>query len=85
MEFFFNQSPNNGGDFGNMPQLVPNGGALELDFTRLTDTGSTTGELMISSDLTTWTPALLGVDYTVAASVVTGDETAGPIRLSYWH
>ena len=85
MEFFFNQSPNNGGDLSNLPKLVPNGGALELDFTRLTDTGSTTGELMISSDLTTWTPALLGVDYTVAASVVTGDETAGPIRLSYWH
>ena len=76
MEFFFNQSPNNGGDLGNLPKLVPNGGALELDFIRLTDTGSTTGELMISSDLTTWTPALLGVDYTEAASVVTGDETA---------
>jgi uncharacterized protein YjiK len=76
VEFFFNQNPNNGGDFGNMPQLVPNAGALELGFTRLTNTGSTTGELMLSSDLNTWTPALLGLDYTVASAVVTGDETA---------
>ena len=76
VEFFFNQNPNNGGDFGNMPRLVPNGGALKLDFTRLTETGSTIGDLVVSNDLNTWTPALLGVDYTVASSIVTGDETA---------
>lgn len=76
VEFFFNQNPNNGGDFGNMPQLVPNAGALELAFTRLTNTGSTTGELMVSSDLNTWTAALPGLDYTVASAAVTGDETA---------
>ncbi len=76
VEFYFNQNPNNGGDFGNMPKLVSNGGALELDFTRLTDTGSITGGFEVSNDLNTWTPALLGVDYTVASSVVSGDETA---------
>ena len=76
VEFFFNQNPNSGADFGNLPELVSDNGALKLEFTRLTDTGSTTGALMISNDLTTWTPALLGVDYTVASSVVTGDETA---------
>jgi hypothetical protein len=76
VEFFFNQNPNNGGDFGNMPLLVPNGGALELDFTRLNEVGATTGTLQVSTDLTSWTSALLGTDYTVASSVVTGDETA---------
>jgi uncharacterized protein YjiK len=76
VEFFFNQNPNNGAGFANMPQLVPNGGAMELDFTRLTNTGSTSGVLEMSGDLTTWTPALAGIDYTVASSVVTGDETA---------
>jgi hypothetical protein len=76
VEFFFNQNPNDGSDFGNLPRLVPNAGALELDFTRLTDTGGTTGELMVSSDLATWTAALQGIDFTVASSLVTGDETA---------
>jgi hypothetical protein len=74
-EYFFNQNPNNGSDFANMPRLVPNGGAMELDFTRLTAAGSA-GTLLVSCDLQTWTDALLGIDYTVASSVVTGDETA---------
>jgi len=76
VEFFFNQNPNNGGDFGNMPQLFPNAGALELAFTSLTNTGSTIGTLQISCDLETWTNAILNLDYTVASAVVTGDETA---------
>ena len=74
-EYFFNQNPNSGSDFGNIPQLFQNGGAMELDFTRLTAAGSA-GKLLISSDLQTWTNALLGIDYTVASSVVTGAETA---------
>ena len=76
VEFFFNQNPNNATNFANMPQLFPNAGAMELDFTRLTNTGAVNGELMVSNDLNTWSPALLGIDYTVASSVVTGDETA---------
>jgi uncharacterized protein YjiK len=75
VEFFFNQNPNNGGDFGNMPQLFPHAGALALGFTRLTDTGSTTGTPEVSCDLETWTDALPGIDYTVANSLVNGDET----------
>jgi hypothetical protein len=76
VEFFFNQNPNHGGDFGNLPLLVPNGGAFELDFTRLNDLGATTGTLKVSTDLTSWTNALPGTDYTVASSIVSGDETA---------
>lgn len=76
VEFFFNMNPNNGAGFANMPQLFPNGGALELDFTRLTNFAGVGASLQLSSDLTTWTSALLGLDYTVASSVVTGDETA---------
>ena len=76
LEYFFNQNPNNGSSFGNMPQLFPNGGALELDFTRLTETGSTIGTLEISCDLASWTDALLGIDYTVLSSTVNGPETS---------
>ena len=76
VEFFFNMNPNNGAGFANMPQLFPNGGAMELDFTRLTNFTGVGATLQLSGDLTTWTPALLGLDYTVASSVVTGDETA---------
>lgn len=76
VEFFFNQNPNSGSGFANLPQLVSAGGALSLGFTHLTNTGETTGELMVSGNLNSWTSALLGVDYTVASSVVTGEETA---------
>jgi uncharacterized protein YjiK len=75
-EFFFNQNPNNGAGLGNLPRMVPNAGALELDFTRLTATGATTGTLQTSGDLLTWTDALQGIDYTVASSVPSGSETA---------
>jgi uncharacterized protein YjiK len=76
VEFFFNQNPNNGAGLGNLPRMVPNAGALELDFTRLTSTGTTTGVLETSGDLLTWTDALPGIDYTVASSVPSGSETA---------
>ena len=39
-----------------------NAGALELDFTRLTSTGTTTGVLETSGDLLTWTDALPGIE-----------------------
>lgn len=76
VEYFFNQNPSQAGGVSHTPQLFSNAGAQELDFTRLTDTGSTKGNLLVSGDLTTWTPALPGIDYTVASSVANGDETA---------
>ncbi|MCW1924280.1 lamin tail domain-containing protein [Luteolibacter arcticus] len=76
VEYFFNQSPNNGSDTGNTPQLVSNGGALELDFTRLTNAGGMIGSLEVSGDLATWVPALSGLDYVPAGAVVNGTETA---------
>ncbi len=75
VEFFFNQNPNSASDFGNLPLLVPNGGALELDFA-INNLSGLPGNLEVSNDLASWTNALLGVDYTVASSVATGDETA---------
>jgi uncharacterized protein YjiK len=75
LEFFFNQSPNNPGDFANLPHVLADGGGLSLAFTRLTSTPGATGALKFSGDLDTWTPALLGLDYTVGSSVVNGDET----------
>ncbi len=76
LEYFFNMNPSAGGNFGNMPKLQPNNGALELAFTRLTDTGSVLGELQVSSDLHSWTPGLLDVDYAISSAIVTDDETA---------
>ncbi|MES2440877.1 MAG: SdiA-regulated domain-containing protein [Verrucomicrobiota bacterium] len=76
VEFFFNANPNSGSISDNLPKLVSNNGAQELDFTRLTDTTGVGAELLVSSDLNSWTRALAGLDYTVASAVVTGDETA---------
>ncbi|MES2474164.1 MAG: esterase-like activity of phytase family protein [Verrucomicrobiota bacterium] len=76
VEFFFNQNPNSGGASSNMPQLVANGSALEMDFTRLTDAGGMTGRLQLSGDLTTWSDAIENLDYSVASTTVNGDETS---------
>ncbi len=76
VEFFFNLNPNAGGDFANLPQMVPNGGAQELDFTLLNNAANIEGDLQVSGDLVTWSPALSGVDFTLASSVVNGDETS---------
>ncbi|MCW1886864.1 esterase-like activity of phytase family protein [Luteolibacter flavescens] len=75
MEFFFNQSPNSGADLANLPKVFANGGGLQLGYTRLTNAFGLNGELQVSGDLQGWTPAILGLDYTVASSVVNGDET----------
>ncbi|MGL4401995.1 MAG: lamin tail domain-containing protein, partial [Luteolibacter sp.] len=45
VEFFFNANPNNGAGFGKFPQIFPNAGTLELDFTRLTDSTGVNGEM----------------------------------------
>jgi 2',3'-cyclic-nucleotide 2'-phosphodiesterase (5'-nucleotidase family) len=76
VEFFFNLNPNAGGDFANLPQMVPNGGAQELDYTLLNNAANIEGDLQVSGDLVTWSPALSGVDFTLASSVVNGDETS---------
>lgn len=75
IEYFFNQNPNHGGDLANMPGIRSNNGALEFGFSRLTDAGGLDDELLVSSDLMTWIPALSGTDYTSASEVVNGDET----------
>ena len=76
LEYFFNQNPNRGESSGHTPQLIANNGVVTLDFTRLTDTGGLTARLMVSSDLSSWAPAVLGLDYTVASAVTNGQETA---------
>lgn len=82
VEYFFNQSPNSGSDNGNLPQILSNNGALEFGFTRLTDAGGLNGDLFVSSDLSTWAPALSGIDYSLASEVVDGDETIVTYTLS---
>jgi hypothetical protein len=81
VEYFFNQSPNSGSDNGNLPQIVSNGGAKELRFT-INNQSTSGGLLEVSSDLAVWSDALNGVDYTVAGSVVNGDETTVTYALS---
>ncbi len=74
LEFFFNQNPNNGADQENLPKLVPNGNALAMQLAYNNQT-PLSGALQVSSDLTTWDNGFLGVDFSVASSVVNGDET----------
>jgi hypothetical protein len=76
VEYFFNQNPNRRENSGHMPQLVSKHGSFALDFTRLTQTGMVAGKLQASSDLSNWTSALLGIDYSVASAVTNGEETA---------
>ncbi|MEK7948955.1 SdiA-regulated domain-containing protein [Luteolibacter soli] len=76
MEYFFNLNPNNAGDYSNLPQVTSNGGALQLGYTLLNNAYGVAGSLQTSSDLDAWTPALPGLDYTLASSVVNGDEIA---------
>ncbi|MFM2196989.1 MAG: Trifunctional nucleotide phosphoesterase protein YfkN precursor [Verrucomicrobiota bacterium] len=75
IEYFFNQSTNSGTDIGNSPEIVDNGGAKELHFT-INNSSTISGYLEVSRDLTNWFRGLPGIDYTVADSVVNGDETA---------
>lgn len=75
LEFFFNANPNQAGDSGKLPKLAYGANGMQLGFTRLTDPGQVLGELSFSTDLTSWTPAISGFDYTVASTVVNGDET----------
>ena len=81
VEYFFNLDPNDAGDSGNLPQLVPAGGAMNLGFTLLNGLTGVTGNLEISNDLTTWTDAILGVDYTVASSTNHGADTTFSLAL----
>ncbi len=74
LEYFFNQNPNNGADLENMPKLVADGTAKALQFVFNNET-TLTGDLQISSDLSTWETALPGVDYTVASAVANGSDT----------
>jgi uncharacterized protein YjiK len=74
-EYFFNENPNNGSGFTHLPSLVPNGGALELDFTTLNTLVGVTGTLEVSGDLTSWAAAISGLDYTLAAETDNGDDT----------
>ena len=76
VEYFFSQDPNDPADLANLPRVIADGGDLSLSFSRLTSTPGTTGALEFSGDLGTWTPALPGLDYIVANSVVNGDETS---------
>ncbi|RYD39743.1 MAG: esterase-like activity of phytase family protein, partial [Verrucomicrobiaceae bacterium] len=75
VEYFFNQNPNSASGFGNLPNVASNNGALEFGFTRLTDAGGLEGELLVSGDLTSWVPALSGIDFTSSSELVNGNET----------
>ncbi|MEM1086053.1 MAG: hypothetical protein AAGI48_18225, partial [Verrucomicrobiota bacterium] len=74
-EYFFNQSPNDAGDLGNLPRIVKNGNDLELHFTRLTLIDDASGVLQVSSTLGGWVPAVVDVDYEVVSETPVGDET----------
>ncbi|MEP4079094.1 MAG: hypothetical protein ABJO14_14850, partial [Haloferula sp.] len=80
-EYFFNQSPNDASDVGNLPKVIRNGDDMELHFTRLTEIDDATGVLQLTSNLSSWPPAVLGVDYEVVSETVVGVETMVVYRL----
>jgi hypothetical protein len=80
LEYFFNSSPNSGGDRDNLPTVVMNGNDLEFRFTYL-NTTVFTGFLQCSEDLIAWANAIPGVDYEVITDTVNGVETAVRYRI----
>jgi uncharacterized protein YjiK/phosphodiesterase/alkaline phosphatase D-like protein/2',3'-cyclic-nucleotide 2'-phosphodiesterase (5'-nucleotidase family) len=80
LEYFFNSSPNSGGDRDNLPTVTMNGADLEFRFTYLNNTVFT-GFLQCSEDLINWASAIPGVDYEVITETVNGVETAVRFRI----
>jgi hypothetical protein len=80
LEYFFNSSPNSGGDRDNLPTVVMNGNDLEFRFTYLNSTVFT-GFLQCSEDLINWANATPGVDYEVITETANGVETAVRYRI----
>ncbi len=80
LEYFFNTSPNNSGDRGNLPTLAMNGSDLEFRFTYLSGT-IFPGYLQFSEDLINWANATPGVDYEIITETVNGVETAMRYRI----
>jgi hypothetical protein len=80
LEYFFNTSPNSGGDNANLPTVTINGNDLEFRFTYLNST-VLTGYLQCSEDLIAWANATPGVDYEIITETVNGSETAVRYRI----
>jgi uncharacterized protein YjiK len=80
LEYFFNASPNNGGDRANLPSLVVNGNDLEFRFTYFNG-AAYPGYVQCSEDLINWVNATSGVDYEVITETVNGNETAVRFRI----
>ena len=84
VEYFFNQSTNNGSDNGNLPVVTMASGEKFLTFTTNNTVTGVNGILQTSTDLgisDQWDTAVLGVDYQAVSSVVSGAETTTTIKL----
>ncbi len=93
IEYFFNQSTNDGADNGNLPVVTSASGEKFLVFTTNNTVAGVSGILQNSNDLgiaDTWETAVEGVDYEVVSNVVNGAETTTTVRLlgtapnSFW-
>jgi hypothetical protein len=67
IEYFFDQSPNDPTDLGNLPRTA---NATDL-----------TGKLRYSTDLAQWFDAVLGVDYEIISEILEGDVIVVRYRL----
>ena len=84
VEYFFNQSTNNGSDNGNLPVVTMASGEKFLTFTTNNTAAGVNGTLQTSTDLgisDQWDTAVQGVDYQAVSSVVSGAETTTTIKL----
>lgn len=84
LEFYFNQSPDDASDLGNLPVISAANGDQLLHFTTLDGISGVDGVLQVSDDLgqeDPWEPAVEGTDYEVVEELVGDGETTTTLRL----
>jgi len=80
VEFAFAEDPKTGATRGNLPVVSLENGSLRLTFTRPSGVVGTSYAFERSSDLETWDPMQLGVDYQVL-SINPGDDNSETVTI----
>jgi len=84
VEYFFNQSPNDSSDLGNLPAATTSGSDRLLTYTTNDTVAGVSGTLLCSDDLgisDPWAPAVEGLDYEVVSSSSSGGQTTTTLRV----
>lgn len=78
LEYFYNQSPNDPRDTGNLPRFVASGDVFAFSF-GYNESSVFEGRLQVSSDLTEWADAVEGTDYEILET----QSLEGTMRVRY--